>query len=39
VTQRPGFYPCGEVWLDRGILAFLHWKEIPVEGTFFVVTG
>jgi putative ABC transport system permease protein len=25
--------------LNKGILAFLHWKEVPVEGTFFVVTG
>jgi putative ABC transport system permease protein len=25
--------------LNRGILAYLHWKEIPVEGTFFVVTA
>jgi len=24
--------------LNRGILAFLRWKEIPIEGTFFVVT-
>jgi putative ABC transport system permease protein len=25
--------------LNKGILAFLHWKEVPVEGTFFVATG
>ena len=25
--------------LNKGILAFLHWKEIPVEGTFFVITA
>jgi ABC-type antimicrobial peptide transport system permease subunit len=25
--------------LNRGILAYLRWQEIPVEGTFFVVTG
>jgi len=25
--------------LNRGILAYLNWQEIPVEGTFFVVTG
>jgi hypothetical protein len=25
--------------LNEGILAYLHWQEIPVEGTFFVVTG
>jgi putative ABC transport system permease protein len=25
--------------LNRGILALLRWREIPVEGTFFVVTG
>jgi len=25
--------------LNRGILAYLRWKEIPIEGTFFVVTG
>ncbi len=25
--------------LNRGILAYLHWKEIPIEGTFFVVTA
>jgi putative ABC transport system permease protein len=25
--------------LNRAILAFLAWKEIPVEGTFFVVTA
>jgi putative ABC transport system permease protein len=24
--------------LNRGILAYLKWQEIPVEGTFFVVT-
>jgi putative ABC transport system permease protein len=25
--------------LNKGILAYLHWKDIPIEGTFFVVTG
>jgi putative ABC transport system permease protein len=25
--------------LNRGILALLRWREIPVEGTFFVVSG
>lgn len=25
--------------LNEGILAYLRWKEIPVTGTFFVVTG
>ena len=25
--------------LNRGILAYLHWKEVPVTGTFFVVAG
>jgi putative ABC transport system permease protein len=25
--------------LNEGILAYLHWQEIPMEGTFFVVTG
>jgi ABC-type antimicrobial peptide transport system permease subunit len=25
--------------LNRAILAYLQWKEIPVEGTFFVVTA
>jgi putative ABC transport system permease protein len=25
--------------LNRAILAYLRWKEIPVEGTFFVVTA
>jgi len=25
--------------LNEGILAYLQWKEIPVTGTFFVVTG
>jgi putative ABC transport system permease protein len=25
--------------LNQGILAYLHWKDIPMEGTFFVVTG
>ena len=25
--------------LNWGILAYLRWQEIPVEGTFFVVTG
>ncbi|GAB4537606.1 MAG: ABC transporter permease [Anaerolineae bacterium] len=25
--------------LNRGILAYLHWQEIPIEGTFFVVTA
>ena len=25
--------------LNRGILAYLEWKEIPVTGTFFAVTG
>ncbi len=25
--------------LNRGILAYLQWKEIPVQGTFFVVTA
>jgi ABC-type antimicrobial peptide transport system permease subunit len=25
--------------LNKGILAYLAWKELPVEGTFFVVTG
>jgi putative ABC transport system permease protein len=25
--------------LNEGILAYLRWQEIPVEGTFFVVTG
>lgn len=25
--------------LNEGILAYLHWQEVPVEGTFFVVTG
>jgi ABC-type antimicrobial peptide transport system permease subunit len=25
--------------LNRAILAYLQWKEIPIEGTFFVVTA
>jgi putative ABC transport system permease protein len=25
--------------LNRAILAYLRWKEIPIEGTFFVVTA
>jgi ABC-type antimicrobial peptide transport system permease subunit len=25
--------------LNQAILAILKWQEIPVEGTFFVVTG
>ena len=25
--------------LNRSILAYLHWREVPVEGTFFVLTG
>ncbi len=25
--------------LNRGILAYLEWQEIPLEGTFFVVTS
>ncbi len=25
--------------LNRGILAYLHWKEVPMTGTFFVVAG
>jgi putative ABC transport system permease protein len=25
--------------LNEGILAYLHWQEIPMEGTFFRVTG
>jgi len=25
--------------LNRGILAYLHWQDIPMTGTFFVVTG
>jgi hypothetical protein len=25
--------------LNRGILAYLQWKEIPIEGTFFIVTA
>jgi hypothetical protein len=25
--------------LNEGIMAYLRWKEIPVEGTFFVLTG
>jgi putative ABC transport system permease protein len=25
--------------LNRGILAYLHWKEVPVTGTFFVIAG
>ncbi len=25
--------------LNEGILAYLRWQEIPMEGTFFVVTG
>jgi hypothetical protein len=25
--------------LNEAIIAFLHWQEVPVEGTFFVVTA
>jgi putative ABC transport system permease protein len=25
--------------LNKGILAYLHWRDSPIEGTFFVVTG
>jgi putative ABC transport system permease protein len=25
--------------LNEGILAYLHWQDIPMEGKFFVVTG
>jgi putative ABC transport system permease protein len=25
--------------LNRGIVAYLHWQDIPMTGTFFVVTG
>jgi ABC-type antimicrobial peptide transport system permease subunit len=25
--------------LNEGILAYLHWKDIPMQGTFFVSTG
>jgi ABC-type antimicrobial peptide transport system permease subunit len=25
--------------LNEGLLAYLHWKDIPIEGTFFVVTA
>jgi putative ABC transport system permease protein len=27
------------IGLNKGILAYLHWRDIPIEGTFFVVTG
>ena len=27
------------IGLNEGILAYLRWQEIPVEGTFFVVSG
>jgi len=27
------------IGLNKGILAYLAWKELPVTGTFFVVTG
>ena len=27
------------IGLNKGILAYLEWKELPVTGTFFVVTG
>ena len=25
--------------LNRGILAYLHWQDIPMTGTFFMITG
>ena len=25
--------------LNEGIMAYLHWQDVPVTGTFFVVTG
>jgi putative ABC transport system permease protein len=27
------------IGLNKGILAYMAWKELPVTGTFFVVTG
>lgn len=39
-----GVVGTGGAWLlglglNRGILAYLQWREIPVQGTFLVVTG